>query len=98
MKAERTEFADGMIVVSQIHPPINDCDVVIEMHRDDHRVAFITATRAEVRGWVEDLTEFVKGFPIRGGDCPQCDDCGVPDGPAQLTRCGHEGCKRCGGR
>lgn len=29
-------------------------------------------------------------------ECPECDDCGVPDGPARLTRCGHVGCKRCG--
>ncbi len=28
--------------------------------------------------------------------CPECSDCGMPDGPARLTRCGHAGCLRCG--
>jgi len=60
MKAERTDFGEGMIIVSCISPPIDGRDIVIEMHRDDSRVAFITATRAEVLAWVADLTAFVQ--------------------------------------
>jgi hypothetical protein len=60
MKAERTDFGEGMIIVSCIHPPIDGRDIVIEMHRNDKRVSFITASRKEVVGWIEDLRSFAE--------------------------------------
>lgn len=33
-----------------------------------------------------------------GRHCDACLECGVPDGPAGLTDCGHDGCSHCGTR
>lgn len=62
MIAERTVFSEGTIIVSLIHPPIVDRDVVIEVHRSDRSVTFLTITRDELRSWVDDLTAFSRNL------------------------------------
>jgi hypothetical protein len=71
-RAEVTHVQEGRIFVGIIAPPINEADIVIELHRDQTAtrpadVRFMILSREEFRQLLSDWTAFAAGCSDRKG-------------------------------